>query len=175
MQNTVNDKMVDRIKMKKIVAFLGMAVFILPLFYVLEANAHHCHRHEQQGLMIATAQNTGGCCDHDAVSDSQGKEVNCHHAKENGEHNDKNHSEVSNPQDENTNPEAVAALLGNQVVCPVMQGKPFSVTDKSEYIRQDGKIYFFCCPPCKDAFVNTVAKENSEQHQNPSLPEESCH
>ena len=49
--------------------------------------------------------------------------------------------------------EAVAAAL-EQTTCPVM-GNPIN---KAQFVEYKGKKVYFCCPPCKDKFVEEPEK-----------------
>jgi YHS domain-containing protein len=42
----------------------------------------------------------------------------------------------------------VAAVVGEQTMCPVMGG----TIDKNVFVEYKGKKVYFCCPGCKDKF-----------------------
>ncbi|MCM8785317.1 MAG: YHS domain-containing protein, partial [Candidatus Omnitrophica bacterium] len=47
--------------------------------------------------------------------------------------------------------------LGNKVICPIT-GEKFNITKDSDYIEYKGKLYFFCCPGCKEKFKSNPEK-----------------
>ena len=46
----------------------------------------------------------------------------------------------------------VKKLIGNKVVCPVMENNAFVVTDNTIAVEHEGRIYLLCCPPCEGRF-----------------------
>ncbi len=55
------------------------------------------------------------------------------------------------------------AVIGNRVVCPVMENNSFTVTADTIAATHDGKVYFFCCPPCENRFK--AEPEKYTRHQ----------
>ena len=49
------------------------------------------------------------------------------------------------------------STLGNKVICPVT-GREFNITEESEKSVYQDKVYFFCCPGCKDPFEKDPGK-----------------
>lgn len=53
--------------------------------------------------------------------------------------------------------EKIYSNLGNKVVCPISD-EAFNITDNSEEAEYEGKIYYFCCPSCKEPFKKDPEK-----------------
>lgn len=109
-------------------AGLGALVFYSP---VLES--HHCGgRHEVQlACAHGGAVETGQCA---AAEQKQDKE---------------NPGAVRNDgKREKVHP---AEIVGNKLVCPVME-REFTLKKDSAYEEHGGKVYYFCCPGCAPRF-----------------------
>lgn len=60
--------------------------------------------------------------------------------------------------------EKIHSNLGNKVVCPISD-EAFNITDNSEEAEYEGKVYYFCCPSCKEPFKKDPKKYLSKDEE----------
>ncbi len=61
----------------------------------------------------------------------------------------------------------VKQLIGNKVVCPVMEDRTFTVTEDTIAVEHEGRIYLLCCPPCEDRFEADPGEHTGNHGESP--------
>lgn len=51
-----------------------------------------------------------------------------------------------------------AAKVGDRTTCPVHTDQVFRVSDKTPKAEYKGRVYYFCCPHCRDHFLEAPEK-----------------
>ncbi len=109
---------------------------------VFAASGVRSHNHDTTGLQLAAACGAHGSHPHGEA---------CSMDKEKNESGRIKSCPLINGSDKDGKC-PVKALIGNKVVCPVMENRTFTVTDDTIAVAHGGKVYFMCCSPCEGKF-----------------------
>lgn len=123
-----------------IAAGLGVLVFYAPA-----GEAHHCRG--GHGVQLVCAHGAGEASRRAAANEKQYKQ------NPDEERNDEKCGEIH-----------PAEILGNKLVCPVME-RGFTLKEDSAYREHGGKVYFFCCPGCAPRFTADPEKYAGEAEE----------
>ncbi len=139
---------------KGVLAATGSIALVLAAF---AAPGVRSHNHNTGGLQMAAACGAHGARSHVESCPLEGKDDDAAGKM-------KNHCPVITGRDRDGKC-PLKALIGNRVVCPVMENTSFTVAGDTIAVTHDGKVYFFCCPPCEGRFKADPDKYTRHQEK----------